>query len=147
MVKIGKSFTFDAAHRLQNHDGKCRNLHGHTYKVEVTVEGEAVQVLGPQDGMLLDFGMLKQWWRPIESQLDHVTILEDSDPLVEALQSIGLAGTSITTFPWVPTAENFANWLRNDLQQWLNDHGPIRGQSLAATVRVWETGSSWAEAS
>lgn len=51
---ITKSFTFDAAHKLIHYDGKCENLHGHTYKLQVSLKGEP-----DEDGMLIDFTELK----------------------------------------------------------------------------------------
>lgn len=145
-MRINKTFTFEAAHRLQNHDGKCRNLHGHGYKVEVAVEktgkAAALQEDGPQEGMLLDFGELSLWWeQPGSGQsFDHITILQDGDPLVAALEDL----TPVLTFPWPPTAERMAIYLRGKLQTWLWDQHT--GEVLVASVRVWETGKSWAEA-
>jgi len=57
-LSITKIFTFDAAHRLPNHKGLCKNLHGHTYKLEVTVSG-VVKQSGPAKGMIMDFTVLK----------------------------------------------------------------------------------------
>jgi 6-pyruvoyltetrahydropterin/6-carboxytetrahydropterin synthase len=59
-LTVTKIFTFDAAHRLPHHKGNCRNLHGHTYKLEVTVSGE-VKKSGPATGMIIDFTMLKMY--------------------------------------------------------------------------------------
>jgi 6-pyruvoyltetrahydropterin/6-carboxytetrahydropterin synthase len=140
-LKIGKTFTFEAAHRLQNHDGTCKNLHGHSYRVDVSVEGPELQTEGPQKGMLLDFGQLNIWWDRAGAPLDHVTILEDSDPLVAAMQA--LDGVKLVTFLWPPTAENLAKYLQDDLQGWLMHH---TSGSMIASVRVWETAKSWAEA-
>lgn len=145
-MKIGKSFTFDAAHRLQNHAGKCRNLHGHTYRVLVAVEGEWPKdpLTDPSsDGMLLDFAVLSQWWKSMDAIFDHKVILQEEDPFVAALQSVGREGTSMTLFPWPPTAENIAEWMRNDLWDWLKTK---TGEGFIVHVRVYETPTSWAEA-
>lgn len=66
-MKVGKIFTFDAAHFLPNHPGKCKNLHGHTYKLEVELEGE----INPETGMVMDFGDVKQAVSGIIEELDH----------------------------------------------------------------------------
>lgn len=159
MVRISKRFTFEAAHRLQHHNGKCRNLHGHGYKVEAVIEGplqenhplvqgvdeDPLGVHNPSEGMVLDFGLLKKWWTNLEYELDHVTILEVGDPLIAALNSAGKEGTSITLMPFPPTAENIAGWILQDLQDWLVARVWPEG-FVTPKVRVWETESSWAEA-
>jgi len=66
---VVKQFTFDAAHYLPEHPGKCRNLHGHTYKLEVGVEG----FVDLKTGMVIDFGDLKEFVNPIVEKLDHVS--------------------------------------------------------------------------
>lgn len=150
-MKIGKDFSFEAAHRLQHHDGKCRNLHGHSYRVFVEIYGPdgtgALGTEGSSEGMMFDFGLLSQWWKGIEPSLDHTTILQDNDPLVEALAGLGREGTSTMTFPWPPTAEHLAIWIRDDLRLWLGvlfDTGQL-SRSYSPRVRVYETAKSWAE--
>lgn len=138
-MKISKDFSFEAAHRLQNHDGKCRGLHGHSYRVRVTAKGKNLQDSGPGKGMLIDFSALSVWWRKIGSMLDHRVILELGDPLVAALSP---HVDNLFTVAWPPTAEHFAFWLQADLERDLREEYP----SLTARVRVYETATSWAEA-
>lgn len=143
-MKITKIFTFEAAHRLQSHEGKCRNLHGHSYKVEATVEGDQIEE-GPAAGMVLDFDKLKAWWRTNEPLLDHKTILQDTDPLTSGLGK--LIGVDLTLLHWPPTAENFARWLCQDLQGYLADvqeREGSKGAPRSAAVTVWETATSYA---
>jgi 6-pyruvoyltetrahydropterin/6-carboxytetrahydropterin synthase len=144
MFRIRKSFTFEAAHRLLNHDGKCRNLHGHSYKVEVFVERITLQTDGPKQGMVLDFTDLKTWWKPLEAQLDHATILQEGDPLLNALAFAQANPDFIMTTLWPPTAENLADWLVTELKGWL-DNKADSYDYLYCKVRVWETTTSWAE--
>lgn len=146
MARIGKTFTFEAAHRLLRHNGKCRNVHGHSYRVEVTIEGlvQEPDILlakpNPETGMVLDFTRLKEWWLRLEPSLDHTTILEDRDELVGILAPY----TPITSVAFTPTAENLSAWLREDLMNWLLTIWP---QGFPTPhVRVWETATSWAEA-
>lgn len=150
MVKIGKSFTFEAAHRLQNHEGKCFNLHGHSYKIEVSIKGKTLVSDGPERGMLLDFGTLDEWWRLTEPRYDHMTLLEESDPIAALLKSNVTVngvpiGLHLTTFPWPPTAEHLAKELADSLEEYLIGEYSNSG-GLDATVRVYETAKSWAEA-
>lgn len=145
-MRIGKTFTFEAAHRLQRHDGKCRNLHGHSYKAEVSLDGELINDGNrPDHGMVVDFGQLKDWWRQMEHSLDHTTLLEASDPLYHALSSAGREGTSVTTFDFPPTAENLARWLFNDLVKWIVNLPAAFSGIEVTSVRVWETATSYAE--
>lgn len=138
MPKIGKTFTFEAAHRLQNHDGKCRRLHGHSYRVEVELRHEHLAEAGPQQGMVLDFGELKNmWWEPIEASYDHRTILESGDPLENVLPAGDLI---ILPEGTPPTAENLAQGFVNGLRSRLPGFSRYR-------VRVYETATSYAEAS
>jgi 6-pyruvoyltetrahydropterin/6-carboxytetrahydropterin synthase len=118
---VGKSWSFDAAHQLPLHDGKCRNLHGHTYRVEVTVNGPLIDE-GRKSGMIIDFGDLTAIWKDwIEPQVDH-QFLNDTLPVEHT------------------TAEMIAGWM---LEQFRKQLGPYPG----ITVTVWEQPTSWARAS
>jgi 6-pyruvoyltetrahydropterin/6-carboxytetrahydropterin synthase len=69
---VTKTFKFEAAHFLPNHDGKCRRVHGHSYVVEVELSGPSLTASGPKEGMLIDFSDLSDWWRQeVDSALDH----------------------------------------------------------------------------
>jgi 6-pyruvoyltetrahydropterin/6-carboxytetrahydropterin synthase len=146
-MRISKSFTFEAAHRLQQHNGKCSHLHGHSYKVEVFVDGPNWQPLlsapgESSSGMLLDFKELSDWWREVEPIFDHHTILEGTDPLVKVLTLAGELNY-VLLVPWPPTAENLAMYLRDSFAEWLYRNADRGG--LSVHVRVWETEKSWAE--
>ena len=74
MMKITKIFTFDSSHMLDGHDGKCQNLHGHTYKLEITVSGSPIEG-GAKDGMVMDFSDLKRTVKQhIIEPFDHAFI-------------------------------------------------------------------------
>ena len=69
---LTKEFTFEAAHRLPRHDGKCARLHGHSWKMQVEVESPALCESGPKTGMVMDFGDIKAAVASlVESHLDH----------------------------------------------------------------------------
>jgi len=59
-ISVEKTFEFHAAHYLPHHEGKCKNLHGHTYKLAVTVSGDVRSDWSPEAGMIMDFGKLKE---------------------------------------------------------------------------------------
>jgi 6-pyruvoyltetrahydropterin/6-carboxytetrahydropterin synthase len=119
---VCKEFSFDAAHELPLHDGKCRNLHGHTYRVAVTVSQDSLIGEGPKSGMVIDFGDLQEIWdEKLKPLVDH-QYLNAALPVPHT------------------TAEMIAAWM---LEQFREHLGPYPG----LTVKVWETPSSWAVAS
>lgn len=72
VVSISKEFRFEAAHELPNHDGKCRNLHGHSYVFSVQLSGPVNTTEGASsEGMVLDFGEVSKVWKALEPKLDH----------------------------------------------------------------------------
>jgi len=110
--------SFAAAHRLMKHPGKCRNLHGHTWKVRVELEG----VPDKQTGMVVDFGCIKE----IIQQLDHKTLLNVSDPLFEVLDSV-------IGFQSDPTCECIAKWIADRV---IN----VAGKQISyIKVTIWES--------
>jgi len=81
-VTICKEMRMGMAHRLPHHDGKCRALHGHTYVVRVYVTGEVQPVSedNPQSGMVVDFGVVKDFLKMVEARMDHQFGNETIDP-------------------------------------------------------------------
>jgi 6-pyruvoyltetrahydropterin/6-carboxytetrahydropterin synthase len=76
MIRITKIFTFETAHVLYNYDGKCKNMHGHSYKLFVTVKGKPVNDLeNPKNGMVVDFGDIKSI---VKSEIVDVGIMRFS---------------------------------------------------------------------
>ena len=73
LVTICKEMRMAMAHRLPYHDGKCRQLHGHTYVVRIYVQGEVQPVSedNPQSGMVVDFGVIKEFLKSVETRMDH----------------------------------------------------------------------------
>ena len=130
---------FDAGHRVPGHQGKCKNLHGHRYVVEITCQ--ANEELLPE-GYVIDFGVIKDkvgTW--IDANLDHTVIYQDSDQfmsqLAEESDRQGLRPWYAMTDP--PTAENIAVVLFSVAADLLDDI-TIR----VVSVRVWETPNCYA---
>jgi 6-pyruvoyltetrahydropterin/6-carboxytetrahydropterin synthase len=74
---LSKEFTFEAAHQLPHHDGKCQRLHGHSWKGTIYVEGESLIESGSKQGMILDYGDLKQAFKSLlDDRLDHCYLNE-----------------------------------------------------------------------
>ena len=103
--------TFDAAHRLKDCDGKCRHIHGHTWKVEVGFECRPdVSTPALANGAVVDFNFLKEKVSKVVGRLDHALFLEENDTFME------LSGTSICVFKSAPTVDVVARSLYKALK-------------------------------
>jgi 6-pyruvoyltetrahydropterin/6-carboxytetrahydropterin synthase len=94
-------------HRLMNHDGLCKNLHGHNYVFEVAVIGK----IENHTGMVMDYAELKQWLAPLWDKLDHALVLQEGDPFIELLWDKNKWKTKLVVLSDPPTAENFAKFV------------------------------------
>ena len=83
-IRITKLFTFETGHALYGYDGKCKNVHGHSYKLSVTVIGQPITTIGEVKlGMVIDFGDLKKVVKEeIVDSFDHATVFNKNTPLV-----------------------------------------------------------------
>jgi len=136
MFRIGKRFKWEMAHRLvRSFSEQCQNIHGHSYKMEVILEGEL-----NEDGVLMDFGAVKQTVQPIVDELDHSVVLCKDDPMVDEISCLG---TKYSIVPYNPTAENMA---QDVLITVLSSYAGLEGL-VSVTVRIWETETGWAECS
>lgn len=138
---ISKEIEFDLGHRVQFHASKCRNPHGHRYRVRVECVGSIVDEPGaPDHGMLVDFTDLKRLMTElVHDPLDHGFAYETGD-VVGGVLAAGGQGWKLIEFPYAPTAENIARWAWEQLE------GPIaesfRDGLKLASVTVWETPTS-----
>ena len=108
MIRITKEFKFEMAHALHGYDGLCKNIHGHSYKLCVTVKGEVKNDSGnPKDGMVLDFDVLKSIVKPeIINKYDHSLVLNANSPHSEIDLS---AFEKVFFLPYQPTSENLVS--------------------------------------
>jgi len=121
-VLVSKEFTFDAAHHLHHYEGKCKNLHGHTYRVVLGLSGYT-----DERGLMIDFGDIKKIWKQkIEIHLDHRYLNE-------------------TLPPMNTTAENMVVWIYEKLAEALLDEPSYNG-ACVEFIRLYETPTSYAEA-
>jgi len=118
---VTKIFHFESAHHLPGHRGKCAHLHGHSYRLEVTIRGPIKEAPGESDhGMVMDFDDLSRTVKnSVIERLDHRDLNE-----VTGLQT---------------TAENLAHWIWNELM----NQGLL--QALLHRIRLWETESGYVE--
>jgi len=135
---ITKILTFDSAHRLMNHKGKCKNLHGHTYKLEVSLTSNKLT----PDGMVVDFTILKnlvQKW--VDDNLDHSTILNKDDrKVIEFCQKMGFRSYLING---EPTAENMTQVIYDQIKRVLDANKDVLLDDLKISyIKLWETSTS-----
>lgn len=108
MYYLQSTAAFDSAHFLKGYNGKCANIHGHTWTVEVTVGSGTLKESGEKRGMVIDFSDLKQAVRALAKRFDHTLIYEKGSLKQSTLASLADEGFSVTEVPFRPTAENFA---------------------------------------
>ena len=137
-IRVTKIFEFEAAHALDCHDGKCSNIHGHSYKLHVTVLGEPNHIKGnPKDGMVIDFSDIKDIVKSmVVGPFDHALVLEKDSPyLSEDLKK----RQKLILYDIQPTAENMIIDMVNRIQSKMP-------QSIhLLSVKLYETASSFAE--
>ncbi|WP_238651691.1 6-pyruvoyl trahydropterin synthase family protein [Paenibacillus piscarius] len=134
-VSVCKIFTFDAAHQLIGHKGKCSNLHGHTYKLEVVLKGVPSVEEGQSDeGFVIDFSDIKQVVQgAVVDRLDHAFLAMGNEPVLETLMA---TRSKVALLSFRTTAENLSAYIAYELKQ----------ASLPVySVKLWETPTSWAE--
>jgi 6-pyruvoyltetrahydropterin/6-carboxytetrahydropterin synthase len=134
MIEVTKTIRFDAAHILTNHQGLCKNLHGHTYRIDISVR----QSDENKSDMVIDFKDLKLIASEVVCErFDHAFIFNTESPgeceIAEVLKKNGMRTVAI---PFRSTAENLSRFFYRDLKALI--------PGLAA-VKVWETADSCAE--
>ncbi len=138
-IRITKEFVFDAAHILPQYDGKCRNIHGHTYKLQVTLIGTPCEdERSPKCGMVLDFSVLKKAVsEPVVEKFDHSLIVPcgGSFNCMKQFQEEG----KFIEVPFQPTCENLTAYIADLIREKLPDEVQL------FSVRLYETPTSFAE--
>ena len=108
MYKLKTTATFDSAHFLSGYNGKCANIHGHTWTIEVEVRENSLIAEGEKRGMVIDFSDLKKSVKALADRYDHTLIYEQGSLRESTLNALREEGFSLTELPVRPTAENFA---------------------------------------
>ena len=140
-IRITKLFSFETGHALYGYDGKCRNVHGHSYKLSVTVFGSPIE--DPNNvkyGMVIDFSDLKKIVRQdIVDVFDHATVFNKNTPHVELAKELSDRGHSVLLVNYQPTSEmmviDFAKKIKARLPKNIHLH----------SLRLQETETSYAE--
>jgi len=135
-TRISKDFHWEMGHRLPFHNGGCQNIHGHSYRMRVVVEGRL-----DAEGMVLDYFDLKEIVAPIVARLDHSFLCDDRDE--QMLAFFAANPLKHLVVPFRTTAENLTNWFLGEIGERLRDYPNL----VSLTVRVHETERTYAERS
>lgn len=144
MTSVTVTHNSETAHRLPQLEGKCQNLHGHSWQVSVTVAAPL-----DEDETVIDFGLLKRELRGwIDSRIDHGAMLSGSDPLVTPLTREGskvfvFNDSGLTEGMHWPTVENVAELIKRVMSSLLTEYG--YHDAAVTLVRVTETDTNSAE--
>ena len=140
-IRITKQFSFETGHALYGYDGKCKNVHGHSYKLSVTVIGKPI--VNRNDvkfGMVIDFTDLKKIVKEeIVDQFDHATVFNETTPHIELANELKMRGHHVILVDYQPTSENMVI----DFSQRIKNRLP-EGIALFS-LKLQETDSSFAE--
>jgi 6-pyruvoyltetrahydropterin/6-carboxytetrahydropterin synthase len=141
VIRLTKEFTFEAAHMLEGYDGLCREIHGHSYRLFVTIKGEPQgDISSPKLGMVMDFGVLKRIVNEqIVDRLDHSFMMRHTPAAEHIAEELGVRFSKIVLTDYQPTCENmlgdFAERLLGALPEDVELH----------SLRLHETATSFAE--
>ncbi len=115
MFSLQTEASFDAAHFLPGHEGLCRNLHGHRWRVVLEIAGEDLQQAGAARGMLCDFAEVKAVLKRLTELLDHKLLYEAASLKPATLAALQNEGFALAEMPFRPTAEELARWFYREL--------------------------------
>jgi 6-pyruvoyltetrahydropterin/6-carboxytetrahydropterin synthase len=140
-IRITKQFSFETGHALYGYDGKCKNVHGHSYKLSVTVIGTPISDhTNVKFGMVIDFSDLKKIVREeIVDQFDHATVFNKNTPHVELANELKSREHHVILVDYQPTSENMVI----DFAKKISDRLPNNIQ--LHSLKLQETESSFAE--
>ncbi len=140
-IRITKQFTFETGHALYGYDGKCKNVHGHSYKLSVTVIGTPIDDrTNVKFGMVIDFSDLKKIVKEeIVDQFDHATVFNQTTPHIELAHELKSRGHDVILVDYQPTSENMVI----DFAQRISTRLP--GNIKLFSLKLQETETSFAE--
>lgn len=140
-IRITKQFSFETGHALYGYDGKCKNVHGHSYKLFVTVIGKPINdSTNVKFGMVIDFSDLKKIVKEeIVDVFDHATVFNKNTPHVELARELETRGHNVLLVNYQPTSEmmviDFSEKIKTRLPK----------NILLHSLKLQETDSSFAE--
>ncbi|MGB1283770.1 MAG: 6-pyruvoyl trahydropterin synthase family protein [Polaribacter sp.] len=141
IIRITKQFNFETGHALYGYDGKCKNVHGHSYKLSVTVSGKPItDTTHVKFGMVIDFSDLKKIVKEeIVTVFDHATVFNKNTPHIELAKELKDRGHHVILVDYQPTSEmmviDFAKKIKKRLPENIRLH----------SIKLQETDTSFAE--
>lgn len=138
VLRITKEFRFEGAHALPGYDGRCRNLHGHSYLMYVTIKGEPLNgTPSPKEGMVIDFKQLKAIVNEyIIDKFDHALVLRKNAPLMEEISG---EYSNVVVVDFQPTTENLICYFAEVISRNLPPHVEL------FSLKLYETAGSFVE--
>ena len=139
-IRITKLFSFETGHALYGYDGKCRNVHGHSYKLSVTVIGEPISNnTNVKYGMVIDFGDLKKIVKgEIVDVFDHATVFNKNTPHVELAKELSDRGHNVLLVDYQPTSEMMVIDFAEKIQKFLPENIQLHSLKLQETDSSFE---------
>jgi 6-pyruvoyltetrahydropterin/6-carboxytetrahydropterin synthase len=134
ITTIAKDFHWEMGHRLPFHEGGCRNIHGHSYRMRVELAGRL-----DANGMIMDYFDMKALIEPLVARIDHSFLCDDND--AEMLAFFDRNPLKHVVVPFLTTAENLAGWFLREIASLLEPYPNI----LSLSVRIHETERTYAE--
>ncbi|HEY4754918.1 MAG TPA: 6-carboxytetrahydropterin synthase [Ignavibacteriaceae bacterium] len=132
-MKVAKEFKWEMGHRLPEHFGNCKNIHGHSYKMIVEFEGEL-----NNDEMIIDFYDIDRIIKPLVEKLDHAFMVNNNDKeVIEFLEKIK---SKKLVVDFNSTVENICNFVLKEIKKF-----ELPENILSVTVRIYETNEDYAE--
>lgn len=140
-IRVTKSFNFETAHALYGYDGKCKNIHGHSYKLFVTVKGTPIQDnSNPKFGMVIDFGDIKKIVKSeVVDRFDHAILLNVNSPHKELGENLMGEGHKVIFTNYQPSCENMLINMVELIRPKLDSSVELQ------SIRLHETETSYAE--
>lgn len=141
-IRITKQFSFETGHALYGYDGKCKNVHGHSYRLDVTVIGTPISDnTNVKFGMVIDFGDLKKIVKDeIVDVFDHATVFNKNTPHVELAKELENRGHNVLLVNYQPTSEmmviDFAEKIKKRLPSTIKLHS-LKLQETATSFAEW----------
>ena len=136
VTTIAKDFHWEMGHRLPFHNGGCRNIHGHSYRMRVELVGRL-----DANGMVMDYFDMKELIEPLVEKIDHSFLCDESDR--EMRDFFERTPLKHVLVPFPTTAENLVGWFLKEIAKLLAPYPNI----LSLTVRIHETERTYAERS
>jgi 6-pyruvoyltetrahydropterin/6-carboxytetrahydropterin synthase len=132
-MKVAKEFRWEMGHRLPEHFGPCKNIHGHSYKMRIEIEGNM-----NKDGMVIDFYEIDRIVKPLIDKLDHAFMVNKNDKYV--IEFLDKIKSKKVIVDFNSTVENLCNFILKEIKKF-----DLPKNISSISIRVYETNEDFAE--